>query len=169
MTEHLRLQWRTSSSGIRGYLEQVSSMMDATYGQSQRKGWKFTSVEALVLHYGRSYTPGPLAEELCMGEMKMCYMNAMNAAMGRSDLTYVEGYADPGFFPTGHGWVTADGRTAMDPTWDDAKGYFGVPLKSSFWQAHVARTGYWGVFFPEMGDEHHAALLKDGLPSGALA
>lgn len=168
MSESLRLQWRTSSGGIRGYLEAVANQWEMTYGK-QRKDWKFTSIEALILHYGREYTLGPLADDLCMGEMKMCYQNGMQAAMGRSDLTYVEGYADPGFFPTGHGWVTADGRTAMDPTWEKASGYFGVPLNRSFWQAHVARTGYWGVFFPEMGHDAFIDLLKNGLPAGAVA
>lgn len=168
MSEHLRQQWRTASGGIEGYLQMVADMQRKSR-EHLNPDWKFQSVEELVLHYGRPYTPGALAEDLCRGEMGLCYQNAMGLAMGRSDLTYVEGYGHSGFFPTGHGWVTADGRTAMDPTWEKADGYFGVPLTHSFWQSWVARNGTWGVFFMDIPNADLLDLLRNGLPAGAVA
>jgi hypothetical protein len=168
MSEHLRQQWRTSSSGIQGFLRTVADMQRGVR-ESRNPDWKFQSVEELVLHYGREYEPAPLPEDITRGRMGDCYMNGMNLAMGRHDLTYVEGYADSGFFPTGHGWATADGRTAIDPTWEKAAGYFGVPFTHSFWSGWIARTGTWGVFFMEIPDDNLIGLLKNGLPPGAVA
>ena len=168
MSEHLRAQWRTASSGITGYLRQVADMQRGMR-EKMNPDWRFHSIEELILHYGRSYTPAPLPDDIARGEMKMCYGNAANAALASGSLTYVEGYADAGFFPTGHAWVTQDGRTAWDPTWDAGKGYFGVALSKSWVSSWVSRTGYWGIFFVDIPDEHYLGLLRDGLPPGALA
>jgi hypothetical protein len=168
MSLHLRQEWGRRS-GVRktgstqGFLQDVSQMMSA------REGWKFNSVEALVLHYGRSYTPAPLPEGICRGEMRQCYSNAMQLVKTRSDLTYVEGYAFSVVFPMGHGWATADGRTAIDPTWDNGSDYFGIPFTRSFWEGFVASTGYWGILFPELPTRGLIDLLKNGLPPGAVA
>lgn len=167
MSEHLRQQWRTASSGIEGYLQAVSQMQRMV-NQTQKEGWKFHSMEELILHYGKPYTPGALSEDLCRGEMGLCYMNAARAAMDFG-LTYVEGYGDPGFLPTGHAWLSADGHTAMDPTWEKVNGYFGVALSTSWLTSWTSRTGHWGVFFVDIPDDNWLSLLKDGLPPGALA
>lgn len=167
MSEHLREQWRkTAASDIQGYLRTVADMQKQMR-QQINPDWKFHSIEELVLAYGREYTPGPLADDLCQGEMGLCYSNAARAAMD-TGYTYVEGYG-MAFFPTGHAWVTADGRTAMDPTWTEGKGYFGIPLTTSFLTSWISRTGKWGVFFADIPDQALLDLLKDGLPPGAVA
>lgn len=173
MSTHLREAWRrtaagmTRTSSIEGHLQQMVQMKE--HHRPKAEGWKFSCVEELVLHYGRSYTPAPLPEDICRGEMKACYSNAMNLAMERSDLTYVEGFAHTRFFPMGHGWATKDGRTAIDPTWEDGSEYLGIPFARSFWVNFIQRTGYWGILFPEVPHDPFIELLRDGLPPGAVA
>lgn len=157
----------TVTSSIQGHLQQMAEMMAQV--RPKKDGWKFSSVEELVLHYGRPYTPAPLPEDTCRGEMKMCYSNAMNLVMDTPGLTYVEGFAFSLVMPMGHGWATRDGRTAIDPTWEDGSDYFGIPFTRSFWSNYIQQSGYWGILFPEIPHPAFIDLLQNGLPPGVIA
>lgn len=152
---------------IEDYLRYMAGM-HRDIAEGRRSDWRFGSFEELVLHYGRPFTPAPRPEWMEQGEMKQCFSNSMGLAVERTDVIYVEGYANTRFFPMAHGWLTQDGATAIDPTWDDGTAYFGIPFTRSFWTRHMIQTGYWGVLHHEIPSESLMDLLKRGLPEGAI-
>lgn len=158
------------AESVTKYLRQMAAFYssDRFATNEVRADWMFRSVEELVLHYGRPFRPGPRPEGIEQGEIKACFSNSMELAIERTDLIYVEGFANTRFFPMPHGWLSTDGHTAIDPTWEDGTEYFGIPFTQSFWRAYVVKAGYWGVLFPQLPHKHLVDLLKNGLPAGAI-
>jgi hypothetical protein len=100
----------------------------------RRSGWKYASMEALVLGAGRSYSSQPLTTSErpvvqnairlfhnrgYIFESKLCFFNAqMLARLWRGgELVYVEGYRFDARLgsPILHGWVTINDKV-IDPT-----------------------------------------------------
>jgi hypothetical protein len=79
--------------------------------------------------------------------------NAYLLAQGRTDLTYVEGFACR-IIPCWHAWcVTKDG-IVVDPTWRYAKNeinlyndYFGIPFKLDFVSKMIVKTKMYGILY----------------------
>ena len=138
------------------------------------EGWRYHSLEALVLDLGKPYTrvPKPKGSGVRMGRMKHCFTNASRAVWQNSNkLTYVEGYACGGF-PCMHAWVTPNGTDAWDLTWpyDERHAqaeYLGIAWSMDFLTDVALETGFYGVL--GSGDDRFIArLLKDGPPHGAV-
>jgi hypothetical protein len=136
-----------------------------------REGWRYRSVEAMVLDLGRPFEhrPRPRGSGVRLGRMKECYRNSTNASLG-TGFAYCEGFAVSRFFPMAHAWIAPTPGVAWETTWrncDDAE-YFGIPWQREFMIATMARTKHYGVF--GSGDwKFIAELLRFGPPAGSVA
>lgn len=110
----------------------------------------YTCVEDFILKNGRAFEFSPLPRGVERGRMRECFLNAANLAMREDDkYIYCEGYAISAAvpFPVEHGWcVTPDGRV-VDPTWDDARDYYGVAFKYEFLRQTLYDNEHYGLLF----------------------
>lgn len=140
-------------------------------GMADHPTWRFSSVEALVLHYGHQFEPAPLPAGLRRGKMGNCFSNALHGSLDRG-LVYVEGYAHGKILTTLHAWNTDEAaRAAYDPTWKDGSDYFGIAFEPRWVAATMVSTGTYGLLgagTPKTRDLV-ISLLRDGLPAEALA
>ena len=126
-------------TATRDYLKQYADFAEKT---SKRPGWKYTSVEGLLMEEGTWYTDEeytPEEEEYLLRLFKRlgpckareCYMNAMRMAMAADDMgmalpgekqppsfnpSYAEGLAHAGLFPMNHAFFVLNGKP-VDLTW----------------------------------------------------
>lgn len=138
-------------------------------GQSRRaSGWRYLSIEALVLAHGRFADATRIRSDR-RGRVRKCFKNALDAAASAGDLTYVEGYALPQSLPLPilHAWCIDDGGALVEPTWGEpGAAYLGIPLALPFVFDTVSRRNRYGVLdAPEL----RWPLLQHGLPADALA
>lgn len=87
------------------------------------------SVHQFVLDHGRMFTITPKSFPRT-GKMKECFKNALALAI-RRNLTYCEGYAI-NIIPTIHAWCIDKDGNVIDPTWENAKEYYGVPFQTDY-------------------------------------
>lgn len=154
---------QVEGNSSRAYAQQIAQMMRG----NTRADLKYPGMPALVVEYGREYKAGPRPEDLDVGKMGDCFMNAMRVAAYDSRYTYVEGYAQAkGLFPMHHAWL-AKGAVAIDPTWEGADDYFGIPFTASFVQGRMRSTGMYGVF-GDIPDEDMVSWMMEGFPPGAV-
>ena len=154
---------------IEGIEQFVRLMHQARMLDRQRpEGWAYATSDELLLRHGRLYRPVPRPSDVRRGAPNDCFRNATDIATERR-YTYVEGYANGArcIIPVHHAWVTVDGETAVDPTWDDGAVYFGVAFDIDWLWDFLGRTGYFGVL-DSFRVDLLAELLRDGLPQGAL-
>lgn len=111
-----------------------------------REGYRFQSIDELLLKHGRSFKPKAKPKGVHWGRAKECYCNAATLATGSGlGLTYCEGYA-AGIIPVLHAWCVNDQGEVVDNTWR-TKGteYFGVPFKTSYLIGALILRGYYGL------------------------
>jgi hypothetical protein len=81
-----------------------------------------------------------------------CFQNAYHLAFASNDLTYCEGWGDPGrdglFL---HAWCVNEQGKVVDPTWHRDSGYepasyLGVRFPLSLVEASITANDYYGVF-----------------------
>ena len=159
---HLTAAWdlQRTANQIRSYLRQRASMYE------RQPGWKFSGRDDLIADLGQPFRWAP-SEGLEMGEMGLCFQNALMTALDNG-WDYCEGYAVVHGVPLHHAWATEDGRTAIDSTWPEGTDYFGVRLDAQMVSRRVQKRGYYG-FFADVPDDEEMRWYKDGLPSGVLA
>lgn len=127
---------------------------------------KFSGVAGLLVEFGKPYTDFALEHDLIRrGELGECYANAGRMAMDNRRLRYVEGYAVPATvaFPMMHAWLIDDDDKIIDPTWDNARAYFGVVIPRDIYSELLMRTGYWGVLDNLWLDRDAVGILREGL------
>jgi hypothetical protein len=136
---------------IKKYLKSVDEI-------SKKNGVKQT-IHGFVLENGKEFKPIDLPVEFqhCIGKPKECFLNAYQMALA-SGYSYVEGYAI-GVIPVLHAWVT-EGHHAIDPTWEDGKGYIGVTFGINYVEHVIFKRKAYGVLdcleigFPLLTGEH---------------
>ena len=107
--------------------------------------------DAFVLANGRPFYMNDKTFDGARGTPKLCYMNASQAIMSDSSLTYVEGSVHIGPLSIGHAWVVDKQGNVIDPTLKltsgaiNPRGYFGVPFKSEYVMKTMAKTNVYGV------------------------
>jgi hypothetical protein len=148
--------------------------MTAEYGQhaapAVSEDWRYRSWAALLLAHGRVFDPVPAGPDpvpaAWRGETRTCYISSATWAIG-SGRPYVEGFAATdllALLATEHAWVAGAAGEALDPTWRPGLGlaYVGIPFAPAYRQAHLRPA----LLHP--GDGDGLALLREGLPAGAL-
>lgn len=114
----------------------------------------------VILKHGRFFTPQKKPDWLPWEPTKMCFMNASRLALGDAELTYVEGFADSGLFPTEHAWAVDRQGRVLDNTWrEPGVVYLGVPFTTWFLRQSLVANGYYGIF-GAMGKLPHVFTLK---------
>lgn len=133
---------------------------------NKRPDWKYENHPDYILHEGRFYQPGRLPEDSThyIGEQKMCYKNAMDAAVANPKWTYVEGYAKhPSVpFPVEHAWVADERGRALELTWPEVgTAYIGIPFTNDEVLTSMVQTGQYGMF-GSYGEDYINRLKGDG-------
>lgn len=158
-----------SEQQIKEYLQAIVAAIEVS---PTRANWTYQRYEELVLRCGFPMESKPLPESIEAGAPKFSYWNCQQLAFTDSNLTYVEGYAlhaDVGF-PIAHAWLLTSDGCAIDPTWDSAGCYFGVPLATEWVQSVVAARNLFDNLSIFDGNYiEKFSLLKDGLPVDAFA
>lgn len=150
-------------SDLHSYLKTMSEIRGAP-----PTGFKYNSIEQLVLKEGQSFTATPLPDDVKDGELGLCYMNAYHLVEDHPELEYVEGYAQTSRLPIPleHAWaVTKDGNV-VDPTWNrffekgETISYFGVKIPIDTVRKTILAREKYGV----LNDmEQGFPLLKSGI------
>jgi hypothetical protein len=105
---------------LRDHIEfMCTTVLSREYGDAGR----------LVLEYGRLFTGIPRPEGYHQGRAKNCFGNSQLRAVAQLG-AYCEGFVfapDVGHLLL-HGWITPDGESAVDVTWQNAPEckYFGI-------------------------------------------
>lgn len=138
---------------IEDYLKMVTSMMS----HNKPNKFKYSCFEDFILKHGQRFTKvGKMPRGFKRGMAKQCYMNAAKLTLDLPSLIYCEGYA-AGIIPVLHGWCITRRGTVIDPTWDDGKDYFGIPIKHSYLMNSMIRHKVYGVIdvprFPILDEE----------------
>lgn len=126
----------------------------------------------LVLARGRDFAPAPWPSGPHPQRMGDCFAAAHTWA-NREGWTYCEGYAlavEPIIGAFEHAWcLTPDGRVA-DPAVPDGwiAAYRGLPLSDTFIRTSDRSDNAVITFGRNLSAGPNTALLRDGLPSGAL-
>jgi hypothetical protein len=114
-------------------------------------------VYAYVLRHGKAFRWAPRPKGFRhQRKMRNCFGNATEAAQANRG-TYVEGFAlsAKSELEVHHAWLTLDGETAIDQTWNDPEAvYFGVPFDLYTLSRVMLARGYYGVL-----DRSNLALL----------
>ena len=157
--QHLTQRWaglQVQANQSRSYAQQLASLGGG--------------MASLLVKHGKVFRATPLPEGVEQGRMGACFENAMQVALyGGDGYDYCEGYAvAPGLFPMHHGWVTVDGRTAIDPTWPEGTHYFGIQFDTGFVRKRILQRGYWGMFAIDIPDDVEIGWYEKGLPAGAV-
>jgi hypothetical protein len=107
-----------------------------------------TTIERLVLKYGRPFTGVERPKGYRLGTKKQCYMNSFVLAdEGHGDARrgfYVEGLALRGDHLFQHAWVTLDGQHAIDVTLRQPASenhFFGIPFSHEILLAEACSRG----------------------------
>ncbi len=144
---------KAAAESLRDWLRTLDDFRQKTGGPPA--GWKYATMEGLVLDVGREYTPRPLPDDVQLGTVKECFQNATELAMSREGLTYVEGYATSG--TTGiavhHAWVVDEDGNVIDNTWRNidtgessvGTAYIGIPVSAADHFLAMERYRLWGV------------------------
>lgn len=157
---------------LQDYLEKLADMQrEARKANKMQtpKGWKYLSMEELVLKEGKLLSNEPFTEEeekvllrlfkLAPGpyKTKECYYNALRLMwedeVVKTKLVYTEGYASGHIMPVMHAWVTMNGKP-IDVTWGpDMIGDGHNRVRSAKRLLERARHNlqenrYWGIGFP---------------------
>jgi hypothetical protein len=122
-------------NGLVQYMAMMAGM------RPDREGMEFTSMEGLLLKKGLEFKVGEFTHE---GEKKECFMNAYLLAERDDTVVYCEGFGCS-LIPTLHAWCVRFDGTVVDPTWDNASGYIGIPFKLEYVRKTILRRGYYGV------------------------
>ena len=116
-------------------------------------GWRYPTIEAFLLQYGRLWKPMPLGRHRFVRmPIQQCFANALKLALRRPDLTYVEGWAGR-LIPIHHAWCVDEVGAVVDPTWrplpplPDPEEYFGVPFLARWVQRVVRQSRLSGVLY----------------------
>ncbi|WP_433221392.1 hypothetical protein ACQP00_20515 [Dactylosporangium sp. CS-047395] len=136
-------------------------------GPDEARTWRHRSFESLILHHARAFhrsARGALDPADQRGQPGRCLADAseLSAQAGHA---YAQGVALPAGLPIGvrHAWcITADGEV-LDPAWPtgEAAVYIGVPFTAAF-RRRMRPPALLGHH------RHGLALLRDGVPPGAL-
>ena len=170
----------TGAEYLQDYLEKVATLMREARGKMP--GWKYLSMEELVLKEGELLSNEPFTEEeeetllrlfkAAPGPYKTreCYINAMRLVfedqMLKINLVYTEGYASGQIFPVLHAWVTLNGKP-VDVTWGKdmvGNGHNRVSSASKMLERvryNQNHNRYWGIGFPR--EEVLEQVLETGL------
>lgn len=118
-------------AALRKYLELSFEMLNRSPREAP-VGFVYRNSYDFLLQHGKFFAPRPMPAGMWKGPPRVCYGNAIILGTIQG-FRYVEGYAVPkfdtgNFFPVEHAWNTdAEGRVALDPTWDEPGiAYFGV-------------------------------------------
>lgn len=107
-------------------------------------------IATLVLTHGIEQVGAGKPAGVRYGKPKLCFTNALNLAMDRKDLVYMEGYG-AWHIPTLHAWCVDPQGRVIDPTWRYAKEdahqvqYLGLPIKLDYVLATTLKTRTYGV------------------------
>ena len=166
----------TGADYLQEHLEKMSTLMREARGDLT--GWRYASVEELVLTEGKLLDNEPFTEdeEAALTRLfkaapgpyctKQCYLNAMRLMFEDPTLTYHEGYASGHIFPVPHAWVTLNSKP-VDVTWGEDMTSTGHNRARSPQRLlervcyNNAHSRYWGIQFPR--DEVLEQVLDTGL------
>jgi hypothetical protein len=162
------LDWQTSDSavpaprspGTAPTLTETLTQFASLMGQSKDKpeGWKYGSLEELILTEGRSWEPQSLPESAAAwkGEPKQCYKNAADAVLGMggkqplSDARYVEGFVHAAGLeglPIAHAWVVDKDDKVLELTLNEpGVEYQGIEVPNDVLARTLLRRESYGVF-----------------------
>ncbi len=118
---------------------------------------------ALVLEFGRSFTPQPKPKGIKWGRRKRCYKNAYDLMKEHPALTYCEGFVllEKVSLPIAHAWCSDQAGGVVDNTVRASTiAYFGIPFDRS-WATRMIESGT-GLLV-----EHLLSLKK--IPKTAIA
>ncbi|MFF4709617.1 hypothetical protein [Streptomyces sp. NPDC001297] len=141
---------------------------------SERRGWAYSSLAALLLVHGRLFTPSRWADSVAPpGEPGRCYVESVSWAWASSGtLAYVEGLAcSAGGAMVEHAWCAdvLDGR-ARDLTWSEpGRAYLGLPVDAEHAAGVMgARAGplLYGVV--QGVSDVAERWMRSGIPEGLL-
>ncbi|GGN46657.1 hypothetical protein [Streptomyces fuscichromogenes] len=153
---------------LRAVLEQLRTLVP-----KRRRDWAYPTFAGLVLTHGRDFAPASWTAGTHPRRTGECFAAAHEWA-DREGWAYCEGYAlaaDPVIGAFEHAWcLTPDGRVA-DPAIPDGwvLAYRGLPLTASFLRAQGRGDAAVITLPRDMLVGPNAAVLRDGLPSDALA
>jgi phage-related protein (TIGR01555 family) len=138
--------------------------------KGQGGGTVYKNSYDLVAKDGQFYKPQPRPKDVEKGKDKECYRNAALLAMGRKDLTYVEGFATiaiTGGLPFAHAWCVDKDGNVIDPTWvPEGTSYRGVPFSTEYLRKTIFKTEVWGLI-PDMPTKK-LDPFNNGYPEGAI-
>ncbi len=165
-----RVEARSARQQIIDWLTAATSLQQGY----RPAGWRFCSIEDLVLTHGRWGTPAPLSPAVVRGPEGLCFANANANATAASELhdgfTYVEGYAlGPAGIVLAHAWCIDDAGLVQDPTWPPSVGfaYLGIPFTTDHIREWTARARIARIVHDAHFDGFR--ILREGLPAEAIA
>lgn len=126
-----------------------------------------------VAAYGQEFKASPLPPDVRSGKLGECYRNASLLVMGRSDLTYAEGFAqnpDASNVVFMHAWAVDRAGKVVDPTFEHPErcSYFGVKYERMPYLKYLYKAEIFGV----LGSTHNnqrRAIVTGGAGLRALA
>lgn len=134
-------------SDLKNFLKICSDLRGRNHGSLK---FKYPGgLEDLVLREGLAFSE-LAAKQPRRRRQGECFKNALELAMSRDDLFYVEGFA-LAYIPIHHGWcVDAEGKI-YEPTWKpEARPYYGVVLDKEFAMKRVIENDHWGLLSNEI-------------------
>ena len=140
----------------------ISHLTNHAQSHELLEGYKFNSIQALVLEHGQLCNAMPLPKQYKPMSSKNCYKNAFKLMTKNKDLIYCEGFAIPfrGNFSLNHAWCITMCGDVIDPTWPyypKGMAYRGIPFERDFVIETYKRTkcsllDNWPELFPLLKD-----------------
>lgn len=142
-------------SPLRGALLSYAEAMNQLHAMHEGQ-FQPPLIHPFVLNLGCSWQPAPRSE-VPLGEPKMCFLNATEAAFGSERWVYCEGFAwrDQQVLPIHHAWlIDATSGLVHDPTWGEpvpSVEYLGVAFQTSVVVALTLKQGFYGLLASDYG------------------
>ncbi|ALG06309.1 hypothetical protein AOZ06_04660 [Kibdelosporangium phytohabitans] len=158
----------SAADGRRAHMTAWLSTMDSTHrARGVPPGWKYSSIEHLMLTCGYWTLPTPLPMGRAFGPERQCYANA-SAYSEIHDVAYTEGYAlSTSGVVYAHAWCVDQHGQVHDPTWrHGGVAYLGLSFSKSYVHDCNQRSGAACLVHDPHLDDYR--LLREGLPADAI-
>lgn len=124
-------------------LKDLPTMLQGTADAVRRSQLDLANSYALVLEWGRTFTPQAKPKGIKWGQRQRCYDNAYDLLEKHPTFTYCEGFvlAGPALFEVEHAWCVDEAGNVVDNTLrEPGFAYFGVPFDRK-WVAVMVTSG----------------------------
>jgi hypothetical protein len=129
-----------SETQLRDFLEQMAALKRSLHVP---ESFHYSSAEELLLSEGRMWRGRDLPAGIPRGLPRNCFLNCLELARLRPELTYVEGYATS-VIPVHHAWLIDAAGEVVEPTWPadrryplSQSAYFGIPFPLELVEAQM--------------------------------